>query len=206
MKKFVLSLILGTVCSIVFAQDTITYQMLQCDHKESKSLKASDFKYYLASDGHVYREGDTILLGAPSTDVTTAMNAGGGVAVATTRSTYSTIVTDAAIAGAAFGVISYMKDREGDRVIITNIKVARPRKAASTGATINLKGNLKGVGGINIYDFEKALSIGEIRSQGMSRERAVQMLKKAKEELDLDIISQEEYNKLKEELLPWIKK
>lgn len=199
---FCLSFMLG---QFAFAQDVVTYDMLRCDKEQAKVLKQMKPSAYRASDNFVYKIGDTIVLGDPASSHTTAV-ASGNVAVASSRENYSTIVSDASIAGTVFtGVPLYMANRSGEYFIITNLKVILPRKHSVDGATINLRGNVRGVGSVTIENFEKAIAYGEVRSKGMTRDRAIMLLKEAKEHLDLELITQEEYNKLKEDLLPYIK-
>lgn len=199
---FCLSFMLG---QFAFAQDVVTYDMLRCDKEQAKVLKQMKPSAYRASDNFVYKIGDTIVLGEPSSLHATAV-ASGNVAVATSQKNYSTIVSDASIAGTFFtGVPLYMANRSGEYFIITNLKVILPRKHSVDGATINLRGNVRGVGSVTIANLEKAIAYGEIRSKGMTRDRAIMLLKEAKEHLDLELMTQEEYNKLKEELLPYIK-
>jgi hypothetical protein len=49
------------------------------------------------------------------------------------------------------------------------------------------------------------LSTGEIRGFGMTSDEALAELKKAKDKLDLGLISQEDFDKRKAELTPFIK-
>lgn len=73
----------------------------------------------------------------------------------------------------------------------------------------NLLVGFKGYGMAIVYiDYENALEMGEITNpkRDMTRENAIQLLKEQKELLDLEIISQEEYDKIKLELLPFINK
>jgi hypothetical protein len=53
--------------------------------------------------------------------------------------------------------------------------------------------------------FENTLSNGEIKGTGMTSDEALEKLKKAKDKLDLGLITQEEYDKIKTELTPFIK-
>ena len=199
---FLLSFIFG---QSVFGQCVVTYDMLKCDKEQAKVLKKMQPTAYHASDNFVYKIGDTIVLGDPSASHTTAV-ASGKVAVASSQNNYSTIVSDASIAGTIFtGVPIYMANRSGEYFIITNLKVILPRKHSVDGATINLRGNVRGVGSVTIENFEKAIAYGEVRCKGMTKDRAIMLLKEAKEHMDLELITQEEYNKLKEDLLPYIK-
>lgn len=65
----------------------------------------------------------------------------------------------------------------------------------------------KGYSGLTNYtiDFENALSNGEVKGFGKTSDEALAELKKAKDKLDLGLISQEEYDKVKAELVPFIK-
>lgn len=205
MKHFLLVLLSFILGQSIFGQDLVSYDMLRCDKAQAKVLKKMKPTAYKASDNFVYKIGDTIVLGDPASSHTTAV-ASGNVAVASSHSNYSTIISDASIAGTVFtGVPIYMANRSGEYFIITNLKVILPRKHSVDGATINLRGNVRGVGSVTIENFEKAIAYGEVRSQGMTKDRAIMLLKEAKEHLDLDLITQEEYNNLKEELLPYIK-
>ena len=57
----------------------------------------------------------------------------------------------------------------------------------------------------NTIKFEIALSSGEVKGFGLSSDDALAQLKKAKDKLDLGLITQEEFEKLKAELAKYIK-
>ena len=65
----------------------------------------------------------------------------------------------------------------------------------------------KGMTGLSNYtiQFENALSTDEVKGFGLSSDDALTALKKAKDKLDLGLITQEEYDKLKLELSNYIK-
>ena len=50
-------------------------------------------------------------------------------------------------------------------------------------------------------DFEEALATGEIQSFGMTREQAIAKLKEAKDLVDLGLMTKEDFEKLKDELM-----
>jgi hypothetical protein len=56
----------------------------------------------------------------------------------------------------------------------------------------------------NFIDFEQAIESGELQSMGMTRDQAITKLKEAKELVDLEMMSKEDYEKLKAELTPLI--
>ena len=55
------------------------------------------------------------------------------------------------------------------------------------------------------YDYERALSVGEVLADGLSREQAIAKLKESKELFELDMMSKEEYDSIRKELTPIIK-
>jgi chaperonin cofactor prefoldin len=60
---------------------------------------------------------------------------------------------------------------------------------------------------LSLLDTELAYSYGEIliKNRKMTRDEAIAKLKESKELLDLELLTQEEYNALKEELTPIIR-
>ena len=56
-----------------------------------------------------------------------------------------------------------------------------------------------------ITNFDGAVSNGEIKSKIMSSDQAIEELKKWKDKLDLELISEEEYKQKKAELVKYIK-
>ena len=56
-----------------------------------------------------------------------------------------------------------------------------------------------------VLKFESAISYGEIKSKGITSDDALNELKKAKDKLDLGLISKEEYEVKKAELIKFIK-
>ena len=73
--------------------------------------------------------------------------------------------------------------------------------------TKNTTGGVNIVAGRTIMDLEKALLIGEIIDPNapLTREQAIAELKESKDLLELDIISQDEYDKLRAKLTPIIR-
>jgi hypothetical protein len=54
------------------------------------------------------------------------------------------------------------------------------------------------------YDYEDALSVGEIVTDKLNRTQAIAKLKESKDLLDLGMVSQEDFNALRKELTPII--
>lgn len=84
--------------------------------------------------------------------------------------------------------------------IIKKIWIGGSKK---TGFYVSLQ--LKGNAGFYMVQFENAAESGEIKTIGMNSIQALEELKRAKTKLDLEIISQEEYNAIKAALVKYIK-
>lgn len=151
---------------------------------------AQDFKYgeipvknakgisYLTKSGTYLSKGATLTLGKPSgTDSNFVHITQGGIVV--------------------IGGLS------GKEVKVDHIKVFK--RAAFSGKAFVA---FKGYGLVPCYiDYEAALESGEIlnAAEPMGREEAIKRLKEAKELLELEMMTQEEYDALKKELGPIIK-
>lgn len=153
-------------------------------HSDLATLTSSSGRVtsYVSSDGSVYKIGDKIKIGIPNF-------------------------------GSAFTFIT-----EGDGVFLPKT----PLKASASGQETEIKniwvyGNkragytvtfhTKGISALSNYDilFENAVSVGEVKGFGKTSDEALTELKKAKDKLDLGLIDQAEFDRLKSELSKYIK-
>ncbi len=90
----------------------------------------------------------------------------------------------------------------GQETEIKNIWVRGNKRA---GFSVNF--HTKGISNFSNYEmiFENAISVGEVKGFGKTSDEALIELKKAKDKLDLGLINQEEFEKLKIELSKYIK-
>ena len=100
---------------------------------------------------------------------------------------------------------------QGEIVVIAEMKVAHKGSRKKPLELIILLGEPNGRAfGINKYmsvvDYEKSVLAGEIKSKNapLTRDEAIAKLKESKDLLDLGIIDQAAYDKLKSELTPII--
>ena len=175
---------------------------------------------YIAADGSNLKLGDTLIIGIPSgtTTSTEAIGVGDNVGVAAANSqtdkSFSTIMMGKP---GSFGrIISSPNNNagakmQGEKVVISEMAVFHKGSRKKPLKVIMLLGEPNGRAfGINKYmsteDYEKSVTAGEIRSLNapMTKEEAIKKLKESKDLLDLGVISQEEYDKKKEELTPVI--
>lgn len=164
------------------AQDTLKYSDLQTGIRPKPST--GDFTFYLGKDGQLYKIGDTLTIGVPSSNKTFAfITQGDG------------IVTPIDQLGAA---------ASGSKTIIKRFDVLGSKKSGFY-LSVRSKGVYGAWSGNYSSKLEVAIEAGEIKSLRMTSDQALVELKKAKEKLDLGVITQEEYNKIKAELSKIIK-
>lgn len=179
MKKIFLILSVA-IATTTFAQ-TLTYEQA-VNSTDPKNELLKSYEAYTASDGHTYAVGDDITIGVPSSNKTCAfltselaMFAGGPTGVAASWSGY--------------------------KMKIKSIGIDRNKKR---GATVAMRCYLAGLGGI-LVKFENALAAGEIVSEGMTRDKALEEIKKAKDMLELELITQHEFDSIKTECVKYLK-
>jgi len=135
------------------------------------------FTEYISSSGQSFKVNDTLTLGVPFRN-----------------ENFDFVVQNAGIAYYPLpGILS------GGKVIITKIKIEGKRLKVNTTTP---PGNIYS---LSITNFEEAIKQGEIKSKHLSSDEALKKLKSEKEKLDLGLITQEEYNTKKAELIKYIK-
>lgn len=159
---------------------TLTLEMLE-KSTDPKNELLKEYEAYTASDGHTYKVGDEITTGVPSSN-----------------KTFAFLMTEL---GMVSGNPLLTAAWSGYKMQIKKIGVDRSKKR---GATVSMRCYLSGIGGI-IVKFENALTSGEIVGLGMSRDKALNEIKKAKEMLELDLITQNEFDSIKAECMKYIK-
>lgn len=178
MKKILGILVVMLVMMSGMAQE-LTYESLQT-MTDLKMLSYKDFTQYTASDGTVIKIGDMVEFGESSGD---------------TR--YKHIMTYVPLATPT-NISSGFEGRKYEVIRITangkngNNYVGIWTKTAVGGAKY-------------VIDCEPALKSGELVGNGLTSDKALNELEKMKKKLDLGIITQEEYDAAKTELIKYIK-
>lgn len=203
MKKIYSIIFLMVLCVWSNAQ-TVTYQDLK-DQKSAQELtgrkNGDEITTYVASDGVTYRKGSSITYGYPTSGkyYLYFMDVTGSWLGALSEDSNS----DAATHAANQEVYERVSNRAGGVATIKKIicQPVDPFNKKTSGCKIYLVLNR---GGLACTNFEEAIAVGEIQTKPSSSDAALQELKKWKEKLDLQIITQEEYDKKKEELMKLI--
>ncbi len=181
MKKLLLSTVL-LFGFAAFGQETIRATYDEITTAKERPSYTGDITEYVAKDASVYKIGDMITIGVPSSNKTFAfLSSGDGIMTALVP--LSIVVS-------------------GQKAEIMKFKISGTKKA---GFTIWLKAkSATGIGNYNV-DFENAILNGELKSYGMTSDEALNELKKSKDKLDLGLISKEDYEAKKTELVKFIK-
>jgi hypothetical protein len=175
MNAFYVTAISVLISTSVFSQE------LSWDYLQTSEAKPKGTHYaYRSKDGNLYTAGTRIKLGHPSS----------GKVFSYVQQTILLDVAQATMADASI---------ESE---IVNFRVGGSKRS---GYKIWMKS--KGVIGVASYiiDLENALETGEVRSVGSKSDQAMAELKRAKDKLDLGLITQDEYDDIKAELAPIIK-
>jgi hypothetical protein len=226
MKRLIFALIILTANSS-FAQkqlDKLTFEDSQ-NSLVFKTIKNNTrILEYTAADGSVLAVGDTLVIGIPSGNITSTTAVGGGYRIGAakarsrTKSSFTTIIMGRP---AGFGsIMSAMSgeapanagaNMQGEIVIISEMKAYHKGSKKKPLAISILLGEPNGRAfGINKYmsstDLEKSVLAGEIKSINapLTRGEAIAKLKESKELLDLGIMTNADYERLKLELTPLI--
>jgi hypothetical protein len=165
---------------LTIAASTVVGQEIK--FAELASAQRGEFTSYLGSDGAVYKIGDRIKIGVPSSNKTFAFITEGD--------------------GFIIPITNLYASSSGTETEIKKIFVMGNKRA---GYSVSFR--TKGLTGLSNYtiQFENALSTGEVKGFGFSSDDALAQLKKGKDKLDLGLITQEEFDKLKAELTKYIK-
>jgi hypothetical protein len=176
MKKFIYSYLLLIFTFSLNAQ-TLNYSDLSSGTKPK-----GKFQQYISKDGVTFNVGDKINIGKPSS--------------ATGDYIYISCVT------AMGDVVKLNANIANTSTEIKKIYVGGNKKSGFKSAFASIATGVSKY----YYFIEDALESGEIKSDSfMTSDDALEKLKKAKDKLDLEVISKEEYEKIKAELVKFIK-
>jgi len=178
MKKVlnILILLFTMMSTNLFAQE-LKYSDLTGDIRPK-----GEFTSYVGKDGAVYKIGDRIKIGVPSSNKTFAfITQGDGILIAITQLT---------------------AESSGQETEIKKISILGTKRS---GFFVSIRS--KGITGLANYSIqlENAIATGEVKSFGMTSDEALSELKKTKDKLDLGLINQTEYDSIKMKLVKFIK-
>jgi len=210
--------------------DSLTYENTQDINFFSKIKNRTLVKKYKTVNQNVIRIGDTVILGNPTSQEFSSKTysgsygnkARGGISKSrsTSKKTYEFVKM-----GRPAGFGSIMNAMNGDAQIMASNSLKNSKaivkeiKAYHRGSKkkplylVMVLGEMNGRAfGINKYlsvmDTELAIESGEIllKNRKMTRDEAISKLREGKELMEIEMMSKEEFEKLKKELGPIIRK
>lgn len=198
MKKLVVivALLLGNV---VFGQRSLTSSEAKDLEITSGFRNGDEILEFTLEDGNVIKKGSEFIIGTPLNPTTftyTRIYVG-------YYNLLSELLTPSIVLNSSF---------KGTKVVVETLKVNRIKLKRKSELIIlayvydPTLSSLFSEKRRTIIDLELALSTGEVvnPNQKMTREEAIVKLKESKDLLDLGLLTQEEYNKIKAELTPII--
>ncbi len=210
--------ILLIAIAIIFNLNLYSQKKNTIDTLKIENFKIEDLTEYknridigtiVLEDKTIITKGSKLIVGQPSNPVNVNHNIYNGMKVANTSIDFTYVFVDKySVFGAMSGVAlsSNWKDKEiivDEMIMFKNSKtytiVVNFTKSDGTNVAMGKYGNIRSL----IETFKN----GEIvnPNRGMTREEAIKKLKESKDLLDLEMMTLEEYNKIKEKLTPIIK-
>tara|TARA_B100000524_G_scaffold348354_1_gene252606 strand:+ start:94 stop:702 length:609 start_codon:yes stop_codon:yes gene_type:complete len=200
MKKLLLMLFITTLFQ-VNAQKIKSVESFDLgsitNKKEWKKYKNPFEMTELKTDFGVFKVGESLVLGSPSDS--------------NINSDFKFVMVGRQTTMNALAAVFMSNSDSNLEVIIDKIKIYKPFMGQPLSIVVEFKrkdGANIALGKFgNITNLSKAISLGEIinPNRPMNRQEAIAKLKEAKDLLDLDMMSQEEFDALKAKLTPIIK-
>ncbi|MGM8360487.1 hypothetical protein ACSV4D_01075 [Flavobacterium sp. ARAG 55.4] len=231
MKKTITFFTIFLSIITMYAQEDInllTYENTQDINFFSSIKSGSQVKEYLTTSKNSVKIGDTLVLGVPTSQEMntrtysgsygTKARGGVGQSRSTSKKTYEFVQMGrpagfGSIMTAMGGDAQNMADNslKNTTVVVKEIKTYHRGSKNKPLYVIMVLGEINGRAfGINKYlsvmDTELAIESGEIllKNRKMTRDEAIAKLKESKELMEIDMMSKDEFEKLKTELTPII--
>jgi hypothetical protein len=223
--KFLFKLFVLTLTISVYSQIPIlpklTYEQTQDSDVFVKIKNNTLLTEYITKSGNSIKVGDTLIIGKPTSSVSTTRGAqgyGGIIASTSNRKEFEYIQLGrpagfGAIMGALGGQAPAMAGigLSGEIVVVSELKAYHKGSKKKPLSVTIVIGEINGKAfGVNKFlsamDTEGAIELGELylKNRKKTRDEAIAELKEAKDLLDLEMMSQEDYDRIKTELTPII--
>ena len=225
MKKF-FAIILAFSSFTLYSQnkyiESMTFEQSQNIDYFIKVKNNTKLGEYITASGNSVKVGDTLIIGNPTSSYSTSNTVGGGtnIGYGRTKTRYAKEFEFVQL-GRPAGLGAIMSGSEKPAMAGINLSqevvLVKEMKTYHKGSkkkplyVVIVLGEINGRAfGLNKYlsvmNTELAIESGEIllKNRKMTREEAISKLREAKELLDLEMMSQEDYDALKKELSPII--
>jgi len=207
MKKIISLVLLGfSITTSAQIADTLFVSKLN-DAEWVKSIpNSTKFKFLKFADGSTLQISDKMTLGKPSGTNQSKQNVSGVFGSTNQTVNNFTYIMLGRMGSAILSGITYLPEAfKGKDVEIEDIKFTKNGKKATTAGVVIIFNN-PGMD-ITVLNLDAALQHGEIINPKatMTSDQALAELQKTKTKLDLGLITEEEYEKVKKELIKIIK-
>lgn len=206
MKSFLI-LIFSGFTMVVCAQttDTLFVTKLNDANWTKDYSNSTKFEIIKFEDGTVFMVGDKMKLGNPSSS-NQSYQQNSGLIGSTSQSVnnFSYLMLGKMGSAILTGITFLPETFKGAEVEIEEIKIAKGRKNQSSGAVLIFQNPYMD---ITVLNLKLALEYGELINPkaAMTSDQALAELQKAKTKLDLGVISKEEYEVMRVDLMKYIK-
>jgi hypothetical protein len=210
--------ILLIAIAIIFNLNLYSQKKTTIDTLKLENFKLEDLSEYknkievgtlILEDKTIITKGSKLIVGQPSNPVNVNNNVYNGMKVANTSIDFTYVFADKFSVFGSMAAVALSSNWKGTEILVDEIIMYKSGKTYSfvvnflksdgTNVAMGKYGNIRSL----IETFKN----GEIENpnRGMTREEAIKKLKESKDLLDLEMITLEEYNKIKEKLTPIIK-
>ena len=210
MKKLILLSITMSFCILVSAQkikEVDEFNIITVTKQDYKKYKTGfDVKNLITGFGE-FSIGDDLIIGYPSEPNNVSRSS------ATNRQTtdFSFVAVNKFSIMNAMAAVYFTTSDSNTEIVIERIRVYKPSMGSPANIVIDFTrkdGARIAMGKFgSVFNFERAVSLGEIINPNapLTREQAIAKLKEAKDLLELEMMSKEEFDNLKSELAPIIR-
>ncbi|HGE5775897.1 hypothetical protein LIS90_13685 [Flavobacterium psychrophilum] len=210
--------ILLIAIAIIFNLNLYSQKKNTIDTLKLENFKLEDLAEYknkievgtlILEDKTIITKGSKLIVGQPSNPVNVNNNVYNGMKVANTSIDFTYVFVDKFSVFGSMAAVALSSNWKGTEILVDEIIMYKSGKTYSfvvnflksdgTNVAMGKYGNIRSL----IETFKN----GEIENpnRGMTREEAIKKLKESKDLLDLEMMTLEEYNKIKEKLTPIIK-
>ncbi len=204
MKNIILLLtfyILNPIISKSQQSDTLSIKIINQEDLKDIYKKHHNFNYFQLQDNSTLKIGDTLILGIPNTNQTASISG-------STKKIFSSIMIGKIKLFSILSPMSEIPENLELKLIIENIQInyllVKKELIAFEYITVS-NSSMRNIF-YTISSIDNAILTGEIiyPNGKMQKKEALKKLKEAKDFLNLEIITQEEYDNLKMKLTPII--
>ena len=189
--------------------DTINLNTVTVEQIKKKFKNGFETQVLILEDGTVIQKGSDLIVGVPSNKMNVNTNVYNGQKAAPTTIDFTYLMIGRYSTMAVLSAVYFGSNFSDTEIVVEKIKIYRTGKTIGAIVDFTKKDGTNTAMGKygSILGLTTALNKGEIinPNRPMNRQEAIAKLKEAKDLLELEMMSQDEYDTLKAELAPIIK-